>query len=101
VEDVFRRRQRSDPDWRAAFADELARWKTRSYAELRTALSDVVAYERDGPGGPYQIEAQLLENRAEYVHVLVSVCAPGSHRFGLICRPLSGSFIRYSDGRLE
>ena len=98
---MFKRRDRSDPDWRAVFADELARWKARSYAELQTALSDDVAYEREGPGGSYQIEAQLLENRAEYVHVLVSVCAPGSHRFGLICSPLSETFICHSDGRLE
>ena len=97
---VFKRRHRSDPDWRAVLADELAGWKVRSYAELRAALSDHVGYEREKPGGPYQVEAQLLENRADYVHVLVSVCAPGSHRFGLICRPLAESFIRYSDGRL-
>jgi len=97
---VFRRRDRSDPDWRAVFDDELAHWKGRSYAELRAALSGQVSYEREGPRGPYQIEAELLENRADYVHALVSVCAPGSHLFGLICRPLSESFIRYSDGRL-
>jgi hypothetical protein len=96
---MLRRRDRSDPDWRAIFADEVARWKARSYAELRAVLSDGVAYEREGPGGTYQIEMQLLEDRADYVHVLVSVCAPGSHVFGLICRPLSESFIRYSDCR--
>jgi hypothetical protein len=99
--DVFRRRDRSDPDWRAVLDDELARWKARSYAELRAALSEQVSYERDGPGGPYQIEVALLENRADYVHVLVSVCAPGSHRFGIVCHPLSESFVRYPDGRVE
>jgi len=88
---------RSDQHLRAVGADELARWKARSYADLRAALSDVVAYAREGPGGPYQIEVQLLENRPDYVHVLVDVCAP----HGFVCRPLSQSFIRYADGRLD
>jgi len=98
---VFKRRDRSDPGWRAVLGDEFARWKARSYPEIRAALSEQANYERDGPGGPYQIEVQLLENRASHVHVLVSVCAPRSHWFGLVCRPLSESFIRYSDGRIE
>src|SRR5262249_25959913 len=54
---VFNRRDRYDPDWRAVFADEVAGWKARSFAELRTALSDHVSYEREGRGGPYQVEA--------------------------------------------
>ncbi len=89
-------RDRSDPDWLRVAADEVARWKAKSYADLRAALSDVVAYDREEPGGPYQIEVQLLEDRADYVHVLVSVCAP----HGFVCVPLSESFIRYADGRL-
>ena len=96
VTDVIKERARSDPDWCAIAGDELARWKARSYADLRATLSDVVAYDREGPGGPYQVEVQLLENRPDYVHVLVDVCAP----HGLLCRPLSESFIRYADGRL-
>jgi hypothetical protein len=52
---------RSDPDWRAITGDEVARWKAKSYADLRVALSEVVAYDREGPGGPYQVEVQLLE----------------------------------------
>lgn len=97
VTDVITKRDRSDPDWCAIAAQEFARWKARSYADLRAVLSDVVAYAREGAGGPYQVEVQLLENRPDYVHVLVSVCAP----HGLVCRPLSESFIRYADGRLD
>ena len=93
---MIKKRARSDPDWRAVADDELARWKARSYADLRAALSDVVAYVREAPGGPYQVEVQLIENRPDYVHVLVDVCAP----HGLLCRPLSESLIRYADGRL-
>jgi hypothetical protein len=89
----------SDPNWRAVFSDELARWKAKSYADLRVALSDVccVCYDREGPGGPYQVEVQLLENRPDYVHVMFGVCGP----HGWLCRPLSTSFIRYADGRLD
>ena len=94
---MFRGRDRSDPNWGAIADDEVARWKARSYADLRAALSDVVAYDREGPGGPYQVEVELLEYRPEYVHVAVSVCAP----HGFVCHPLSASFIRYADGRLE
>ena len=97
VANVIKGRDRSDPDWCAIAGDEFARWKARSYADLRAALSDVVAYDREGPGGPYQVEVQLLENRPDYVHVLVAVCAP----LGLVCRPLSESFIRHADGRLD
>ena len=97
VANVIKERDRSDPDWCAIAGDEFARWKARSYADLRAALSDVVAYDREGPGGPYQVEVQLLENRPDYVHVLVAVCAP----HGLVCRPLSESFIRHADGRLD
>lgn len=94
---MFRGRDRSDPNWRTILSDELARWRARSYEDLRAALSDVVAYEREGPGGPYQVEVQLLESEPEYVHVLVDVCAP----HGFVCHPLSASFIRYAVGRLE
>ncbi len=95
--------RRTDPNWRAVFEEELAKWKAKSYAELRAALSDdsdrtscCVNYDREGPGGPYQVEVQSLESRPDYLHVLVSVCAP----HGLVCRPLSESFIRHADGRL-
>ena len=60
--DVSKGRDRSDPDWRAVLDDESARWQAKSYADLRAALPDVVAYDREGPGGPYQVEVQLLED---------------------------------------
>ena len=95
------KRDQADPDWRAIFDDELARWKAKSYADLRVALSDVIAqntccvhYDREGPGGPYQVEVQPLENRPDYMHVLVAVF----DRTGW--GQLSESFIRYADGRL-
>jgi hypothetical protein len=96
---------KTDPNWRAAFNDEIAAWKAKSYADLRAALSDEITYDHadeitydhEGPGGPYQVEVQLLENRPDYVHVLVSVCAP----HGLVCRSISESVIRYADGRRD
>src|SRR5438309_10127125 len=85
VADVIKERDRSAADWCAIAGDEFARWKARSYADLRAALSDVVAYDRDGPGAPYQVEVQLLENRHDYVHVPSYVCAPPA----MVCRPLA------------
>ena len=87
---------KNDPNWRAAFYDELARWKAKSYADLRAAFSgdSNISYERDGADG-YQVEVELLENQPDYLHVMVSVCAP---RHGLVCRPICESFIRHADG---
>jgi hypothetical protein len=92
----------ADPDWRAVFDDEVAQWKAKSYADLREALSAVIAknvccinYAREGPGGSYQVEVQPLENTPDYLHVLVSVCGPTG--WG----ELSTDFIRYAEGRRD
>jgi len=91
---MMKRRDRSDPDWNAAADEELARWKAKSYRTLRAEIDDeVVAYERQGPGGPYQVEVQLLGSTPEQVHVLISVCAP----HGFVCRSLDRTFIRDAD----
>ena len=93
---------KSDPSWRAIFDEEYAAWTGKSYGDLRVALSDVnvqksccIHYEREGPGGTYQVEVLPLENRLDYLHVLVSVSEPSGWR------SLSHSFIRYADGRLD
>ena len=94
--------KKSAPSWRAIFDEEYAAWTEKSYGDLRVALSDVIVqksccvhYDRDGPGGTYQVEVQPLENRPDYLHVLVSVSEPSGWR------SLSHSFIRYADGRLD
>lgn len=91
----------SDP-WRVIFAEELRKWQAKSYDDLRAALLGVVEgrdccvnYEREGPGGPYQVQVLPLEHLPEYFHVMVDVCAYG--RGGSI----SYDFIRYADGRLD
>ena len=93
--------EQADP-WRAIFADELRKWQAKSYDDLRAALLDVVEgsdccvnYEREEPGGTYQVEVQPLENLPEYLHVLVSVSEPTGWR------SLSYDFIRHADGRLD
>ena len=93
---------KSDPNWRAIFEEEYASWTTKSYEDLRVALAGVISgeeccvhYDREGPGGTYQVEVQPVENQPDYLHVLVFVSEPSGWR------SLSNSFIRHADGRLD
>lgn len=54
-----------------------------------------VHYEREGPGGSYQVEVQPLEDRPDYLHVLVCVFEPTGWA------SLHEDFIRRADGRLD
>jgi len=81
----------------AALEREAATWSAKTYHALAEELRDVAAYERTDEGGAYQVEVQLLERTADYVHVLVSVDDGGWRAFV----PVSSSFIVHRDGRLE
>lgn len=85
------------PTWRAIFHAEFAVWTAKSYEELRP-LSGVCACEdREGLGGPYHIEVQVLENLPDYVHVMINVYGP----HGIAGPSIGTSFIRHADGRLD
>jgi hypothetical protein len=59
--------------------------------ELVAALSDAQAYEVERESKTYQVEVELLENTAEYVHVMVGV-DDGSLPASML--PLTETFIR-------
>ena len=77
--------------WQKALDMEVARWSAMSWKELTTELHEVRAYQVELDSKQYQVEVQLLENTADYVHVSVSVddgSLPGS------IVPLTHSFIK-------
>jgi hypothetical protein len=81
----------SRDEWRKVLEIEVRRWLSKSSDELITALRELQAYEVTFEGKNYQVEVELLENTAMYVHVLVAV-DDGSLPASIL--PLSDSFIR-------
>jgi hypothetical protein len=65
---------------------------------LLKELKDDVAYQRSDVSSSYQVEVQLLENKPEYVHGMVSVDSGTLLR---AFKPLSWSFLVHGDGRVE
>ena len=77
---------------------EIEKWSAKSYEELRSQLASE-PFERADTGTEYHVEVNLLENREDYVQVMVSVC---SERVRWSCiHPLSGGFLVYRDGRVD
>ena len=70
---------------------EVARWSAMSWEELATELREAREYQVELDSKQYQVEAQLLENTAAYVHVSVSV-DDGSLPQSIV--PSSQSFIK-------
>jgi hypothetical protein len=77
--------------WRQVLEAEIRRWETKSCDELISELKDEQVYQVDLDSKQFQVEAHLLENASEYIHVCVSV-DDGS--FPASLKPLSSSFIR-------
>jgi hypothetical protein len=78
-------------EWRPVLNAEVGRWSEKSYEQILSELPEVKVYEIEFAAKQYQVEVELLENTAEYVHVLVSV-DDGSLPASLF--PLSHTFIR-------
>ena len=78
-------------EWRPVLDAEVGRWSEKSYEQILSELPEVKAYEIEFAAKQYQVEVELLENTAEYVHVLVSV-DDGSLPASFF--PLSHTFIR-------
>lgn len=70
----------------AVLNEEARRWEAKSWEEL-TALEDAVCYEL--PGG-FQVEVNVLERTAKYVHVGIGIDDGSLRRF---FSPLSTSVI--------
>jgi hypothetical protein len=77
--------------WQKVLDVEVARWSELSWEELVSELREARAYQVELESKPYQVEAQLLENTADYVHVSVSV-DDGSLPQSIV--PLTHSFIK-------
>ena len=59
--------------WHQVLNEQVERWSKKSYAELRTELKDGLEYEVEFESISHQVEIELLENTAEYVHVSIAV----------------------------
>lgn len=59
---------------------KLERWSAKPFATLIAKLTDVAAYQVDGPE-PYQVEVQLLEQTPGYVHISIAVDDGGLSTF--------------------
>jgi hypothetical protein len=81
-------------EWRKVLDAEVQRWSAKSCDELVAALRELQAYELAFEGKNYQVEVELLENTASYLHVMVAI-DDGSLPASIL--PLSESFIRQKD----
>jgi len=54
---------------------EVRRWSAKEYGQLLAELDDVQAYEVEVEldSKKYQVEVEILENTAQYLHVMVAV----------------------------
>jgi len=77
--------------WRPVLEAEMKRWSAMSCERLAAELADDQVYEVEFESRKYQVEVELLENTAKYLHVAVSV-DDGSLPASI--RPLTDSFIR-------
>jgi hypothetical protein len=70
---------------------EAARWSEISAEQLLNELAEEKNYQVESNGKTYQLEVQLLEDKADYVHVLVSV---DDGRLPYSIKPLCHGFIQ-------
>ena len=52
---------------------EVRRWSAMSSEDLISKLHDLQTYEVELDSRKYQVEVELLENREDYVQIIVSV----------------------------
>jgi len=73
---------------------EVERWSKKNCEELIAELKEEQNYEVEVDSKRYQIEVQLLENKTEYVHVMVAV---DDGRLFTAIHPPSQTFILQKD----
>ena len=59
--------------WRKVLEAEVRRWSALSAEELLAKLGDEQVYEVTLDGKPHQVEVELLQDKPEYVQVVVAV----------------------------
>ena len=77
--------------WLKVLDSEMRSWSALPYGQLVSRLSTMDAYEVEHESKKYQVEIDLSENTAEYVHITVSV-DDGSLPASVL--PATDSFIR-------
>jgi hypothetical protein len=85
-------------EWKKILDAEVNGWSSKSCDQMLAQLHDKYVYTVEVESKVYQIEVQLLENTATYIHVAVSVddrSLTGS------MFPSSTSFISRKDGNIE
>ncbi len=78
-------------EWAPVLELEMKRWSSKGCAQLIAELDELQAYEVEFDAKQYQVEVELLENTAEYIHVIVAVddgTLPAS------IKPMCDGFIR-------
>ena len=82
-------------EWRKVLASEIERWSGKSFEQLISELRELQAYEVELDGREYQVEVEILENTADYLHVAVAV-DDGSLPASIV--PVTDSFICQKSG---
>ena len=78
-------------EWHKVLDAEVRRWSAMSCCDLISKLHDRKTYEVELASRKYQVEVELLENREDYVQIIVAV-DDGSLPASLF--PLTQTFIR-------
>ena len=60
-------------EWQKVLEAEVKRWSALSCEQLVSELNEVKTYEVELDSKQYQVEVELLENTARYLHVMVAV----------------------------
>ena len=76
--------------WRKVLEAEMQRWSALRCDQLLSRLSETNVYELECDSQKYQVEIEVLENTAEYVHIGISV-DDGSLPASIL--PVTDSFI--------
>jgi hypothetical protein len=59
--------------WRKVLDAEVQRWSAKTDEQVVAELCELQAYEVEFDSNTYQVEVEILENAAEYVHVMLAV----------------------------
>ena len=78
-------------EWQKVLDAEVRRWSAMSYWDLISKLRDGETYEVELDSKKYQVEVELLENREDYVQIIVAL-DDGSLSASLF--PLTQTFVR-------
>jgi hypothetical protein len=60
-------------NWRKVLDGEMQRWSALPCDRLLSELSEMKVYEVEYDSKAHQVEVEILENTATYVHVMVAV----------------------------